>query len=54
LVSNDFWLFPEVTDGISGYSKHKKKNVTTLLKAIPPQEFQKFFQQWQHHWVTSA
>jgi hypothetical protein len=21
------------------------------LKAIPQQEFQKYFQQWQHHWA---
>jgi primosomal protein N'' len=29
----------------------KKKNVTTALKAIPQQEFQKRFQQWQHRWA---
>jgi len=25
--------------------------VTTALKAIPQQEFQKCFQQWQYHWA---
>jgi len=25
--------------------------VTTALKAIPQQEFQKLFQQWQYHWA---
>jgi hypothetical protein len=29
------------------------KNVTTTLKAIPLQEFQKYFQEWQHHWGKS-
>jgi hypothetical protein len=28
-----------------------QKNVTRALKAIPQQEFQKCFQQWQHHWA---
>jgi hypothetical protein len=26
-------------------------NMTTVLKAIPQQEFQKCFQQWQHRWA---
>jgi hypothetical protein len=34
---------------ISGYWRHPK-NVTKELKAIPQQEFQKCFKQWQHHW----
>jgi len=25
--------------------------MTTALKAIPQQEFQKCFQQWQHRWA---
>jgi len=25
--------------------------VTTTLKAVPQQNFQKYFQQWQHHWA---
>jgi len=28
--------------------------VTTALKAIPQQEFQKYFKQWQHRWVKSS
>jgi hypothetical protein len=28
----------------------RNKNVMMALKAIPQQEFQKCFQQWQHHW----
>jgi hypothetical protein len=31
--------------------KTSRKNVKTALKAIPQQEFQKCFQQWQHHWA---
>jgi len=27
-----------------------EKNVTAALKAIPQQEFEKCFQQWQHRW----
>jgi hypothetical protein len=36
---------------ISGYWRHPKKcdNSTTALKAIPQQELQKCFKQWQHH-----
>jgi hypothetical protein len=29
----------------------KKKKVIVALKAIPQQEFQKYFQQWHHHWA---
>jgi hypothetical protein len=25
--------------------------VTTVLKAVPQQEFLKYFQQWQHRWA---
>jgi hypothetical protein len=25
--------------------------VTTALKAVPQQKFQKYFQQWQHRWA---
>jgi hypothetical protein len=32
---------------ISGYWRHRK-NVMTVLKAVPKQEFQKCYQQWQH------
>jgi hypothetical protein len=27
------------------------KNMTTALKAIPEQEFQKYFQHWEHRWA---
>jgi len=31
--------------------KTSKKNVTMALEALPQQEFQKCFQQWQYHWA---
>jgi hypothetical protein len=31
--------------------KKKKKKKVMTLKAIPQQEFQKCFQQWQHQWA---
>jgi hypothetical protein len=36
---------------ISGHRRPPQKNVTTELQAIPQQEFQKRFQQWQHRWA---
>jgi len=29
----------------------EKKNMMTALKAVPQQEFQKCFWQWQHRWA---
>jgi hypothetical protein len=55
LSPNDFWLFSKIKSAlkaakISGYSRRQKKkcdDVTTALKAVPQQEFQKCFHQWQ-------
>jgi hypothetical protein len=48
LALSDFWLFPEIVclkgAKISEYSINLR-NVTTALKSIPEQEFQKYF----HH-----
>jgi histone-lysine N-methyltransferase SETMAR len=52
LAPNDFWLFPQIKPALKGrrfqdieYIHKKKKNVTTALKAVPQQKFQKYFQQ---------
>jgi hypothetical protein len=54
LAPNDFSLFPKINSALKGRrfqdaenKKKKKKNVTTVLKAVPHQESQKCFQQWQ-------
>jgi transposase len=48
---NDFWLFPKIKSALKGRIfqdiEDARKKVTTALKAIPQQEFQKCFQQWQ-------
>jgi hypothetical protein len=48
LDTNDFWLFPELKIVLKGRrfqdTDSIKINVTTTLKAIPEQEFQKCFQ----------
>jgi histone-lysine N-methyltransferase SETMAR len=56
LSPNDFWLFPKVKSALKGrrfqdIENTPQKNVTTALKAIPQQEFQNCFQQWQHRWA---
>jgi hypothetical protein len=53
LATNDFWLFPERESALKGRRYQDTaddilKNVTRALKAIPQQQFQKCFQQWQH------
>jgi hypothetical protein len=54
LAPNDFWLFPKIKSALKGRrfqdieDIQKKKKVTSALKDIPQQEFQKCFQQWQH------
>jgi hypothetical protein len=53
LALNDFWLFPAVKSALKEQRfqdiEDIQKNVMMALKAIPQQEFQKCFQQWQHH-----
>jgi hypothetical protein len=52
LALNDFWLFTKIKSALKGrrYQDMEDihpRNVTTALKAVPQQEFQKCFQQWQ-------
>jgi hypothetical protein len=53
--SSDFWLFPKLKSALKGQRfqdiEDIQKNVMMALKAILQQEFQKCFQQWQHHWA---
>jgi hypothetical protein len=55
LAPNDFWLFPKIKSVLNGRRfqdiEDIHKNLTKSLKAIPLQEFQKYFQQWQHYWA---
>jgi hypothetical protein len=55
LVPNDFQLYPKIKTALKGRrfqdTEDIQKNVMMALKAIPQQEFQKYFQQQQHHWV---
>jgi len=55
LDPNDFWLFPRIKSALKGrrfqYTEDIQKNMITALKAIPQQEFQKYFQHWQHRWA---
>jgi hypothetical protein len=54
LAPNDFWLFPKIKSALKRQrfqDIENIKNVTKALKAILQQEFQKCFQQWQHHWA---
>jgi hypothetical protein len=50
LVPNYFWLFTEIKSALKGRRfqdiEDIRKQVTTALKAVPQQEFQKCFQQW--------
>jgi hypothetical protein len=52
LAPNDFWLFPKINSALKRLKfqdiEDIQKNVTTAVKAVPQQEFQKCFQQWQH------
>jgi hypothetical protein len=52
---NDMSLFPKTKSALKGRifrdTEHIQKNVTTALKDIPEQEFQKRFRQWQHRWA---
>jgi transposase len=55
LAAIDFWLFPKTKSALKWRhfqdTEDIQKNVTTALKAIPQQEFQKCFQKWQHRWT---
>jgi hypothetical protein len=55
LDPNDFWLFPETKSSLKGQRFQDIVDIKkiTALKAIPQQEFQKCFQQWQHRWAKS-
>jgi hypothetical protein len=48
LAPNDSWMFPNIKSALKARIHQDiediKKNVTTALKALPQQEFQKFFQ----------
>jgi hypothetical protein len=50
LAQNDFWLFPTIKSVLKG-RRFQDNDMMTAMKAIPQQEFQKCFQQWQHHWA---
>jgi hypothetical protein len=49
------WLFPKIRSALKGWrfqdTEDIQKNVTMALKAILQQEFQKYFQHWQHCWA---
>jgi hypothetical protein len=51
LAPNDFWLLPKIKSTLKGPrfqdTEEIQNNVMTALKAIPQQQFQKCFEQWQ-------
>jgi hypothetical protein len=51
LAPNDLWLFPKINYALKEErfqdTEDIQKNLMTALKAIPQQECQKYFQQWQ-------
>jgi len=54
LALNDFWLFPKIKSSLKGQrfqdTEDIQQNVMTALKAIPQQQFQKYFESnpsWQ-------
>jgi hypothetical protein len=46
LAPNGFWLFPKIKSSL----KDKYTGILAL-KAVPQQESQTCFQQWQHRWA---
>jgi hypothetical protein len=50
LSLNDFWLLPKIKSALKGrrFKDIEDKKNMMALEAIPQQEFQKCFQQWQH------
>jgi hypothetical protein len=51
LAPNDFWFYPKIVCLNGTRISDSQRNVTTALKAIPEQQFQKYFQLWKHHWA---
>jgi hypothetical protein len=55
LAPNVFWPFPKRKFALRRRkfqdTEDIERKVTIALKAIPQQEFQKYFQQWQHRWA---
>jgi hypothetical protein len=55
LAVNDVLLFSKIKSAlkVQGFQAigDIRKNATMAVKAVPQQEFQKCFQQWQHVWV---
>jgi hypothetical protein len=55
MAPNVLWLFLEVKSALkrqdSRMLRTPPKKVTTALKGIPKQEFQKCFQEWRHRWA---
>jgi hypothetical protein len=56
LAPNDFWLFTKIKSELKGRRFQdsegiQRRKIMTTLKAIPQQQFQKCFQQWQHRWT---
>jgi hypothetical protein len=47
----DFWLFPKLENALKGQRfvdiPDIQRNVTTLLRGIPENDFQDCFRQWQ-------
>jgi hypothetical protein len=52
---DDFSLCPKIKSALKGQRfqdiEDIQKNLMKALEAIPQQEYQKCFQQWQHHWA---
>jgi hypothetical protein len=52
MVTSNFWLFPKMKSALRdkdfGILMTYKKSVMAALTAVPQQESQKCFQQWQH------
>jgi hypothetical protein len=47
LTPNDFWLFPKIKSTLKG------RRFRDDIQKMWQQDFQKCFQQWQHHWTKS-
>jgi hypothetical protein len=44
LAPCDFWLFPKLKTALKG---HRFSDIQGLVKSIPEEEFQKYFEQWK-------
>ena len=53
LAHCDFWLFPKLKNALQGQRFADlydiQRNVKTLLRGVPENDFQDCFQQWHHH-----